>query len=37
MLKKIVVVALILAGFLFAADYAVQRITGTGIFERLGY
>jgi hypothetical protein len=37
MWKKILVGALLLGAFLFVADKIVQRTTGYGIFERLGY
>jgi hypothetical protein len=37
MVKRIIVVIIVLAGFLYAADLVVQQTTGIGIFRRLGY
>jgi|HubBroStandDraft_2_1064218.scaffolds.fasta_scaffold1215734_1 hypothetical protein len=37
MVKRIVVVVLILAAFVYAADAIVEKMTGEGIFMRLGY
>jgi hypothetical protein len=37
MVKRIIVVVIILAGFVYGADAIVQRMTGEGIFMRLGY
>jgi len=36
-LKKLVVAMILLAGFLWLADIAIERITGVGLFMRLGY
>jgi preprotein translocase subunit SecE len=37
MFKRVVVVVLLLAGFIYAADAIVEKMTGVGIFMRLGF
>jgi hypothetical protein len=37
MVKKVILVAALLVGFLYIADIALERTTGIGLFMRLGY